>query len=427
MVIERHLFKRTETKNGKKEVRWYYWFYDENGKQVKKSCGRHGKPCYLKREAEAYLAMLEEKDRLEQEAYDNARKIRLCDIGATLYDSDSFFMKLKEAHGRKLQPQTVHQKKRIMRLILEEFGDRIPNTIEEGEIENFLVSLDYKNSFKNTILSVFRDLFSECKRLKLVTHRLDIEGFSRTNIRKKDILTMEQLSMMFPNDKEKLSEIWSVSGSDRYIGIDGLVHANGFMFGVMFRLMASTGLRPGEVRAICIDQIQQGGLFINRMLDTYDVERSYLKKGNAENTKQRTVLLPSKMSELLNEYVKIRPKCDSGYIFSMHGDFIKSSTLDRRFANGLMKLKILSFEKSKRENGSVKIVTDPTKRLSPHSLRFTYNTYTVNSNLLPGEVLRKMIGHNSAEMTDYYTRPDLAAELKGLQPYQKTVDEIWNR
>lgn len=426
MEIERHLFKRTETKNGKKEVRWYYWYYDENGKQVKKSCGQHGKPCLLKREAEAFIAALAEQDRADEEAKRLARQIRLRDVGENLYAPESFFMKLKVAHGKSLQPQTLHQKKRIMSIILDEFGDRVPETIEEGEIENFVISLDYKNSYKNTILSTFRDLFSECKRLKLVKHRLDIDGFSRSNTRKKDIFTMEQLGMMFPDDTAKMSEIWSVNGSDRYMGIDGLVHENGFMFGVMFRLMASTGLRPGEVRAICIDQIQRGGLFINRMLDTYDVQRSYLKKGSAENTKQRTVLLPSKMSELLNEYVKIRPQCESGYIFAMNGDFVKSSTLDRRFSSGLMKLGILSFEKSRRTNGSIKVVTDPAKILTPHSLRFTYNTYTVNSNLLPGDVLRKMIGHNSAEMTDYYTRPDLEAELKGLQPYQKTVDEIWN-
>lgn len=428
MNTERHLFKRTETKNGKKEIRWYYWFYDDNGKQVKKSCGQHGKPCYLKREAEAFLAELEEKDRQEQAEYENAKKIRLGDVGENLYGYDSFFMKLKEAHGKTLQPQTIHQKKRIMRLILEKFGDRIPDTIEEGEIENFLISLDYKNSFKNTILSVFRDLFSECKRLQLVKHRLDIDGFSRTNTRKKDILTMEQLAMMFPTDSGKLAEIWTIKsdGSDRYIGIDGISHSNGFMFGVMFRLMVSTGLRPGEVRAICIDQIQKGGLFISRMLDSYDVERSYLKKGNLENTKQRTVLLPSKMTELLDEYIKIRPKCERGYIFSMNGKFISGDSLDRRFANGLMKLGILKYEKVRLPNGKIKIVTDKAKRLTPHSLRFTYNTYTVNSNLLPGDVLRKMIGHNSEAMTDYYTRPNLETELKGLQPYQKTVDEIWN-
>ena len=421
-MVERHLFKRTETKNGKKEVRWYYWFYDEDGKQVKKSCGQHGKPCYLKREAEAYLAMLAEKDRQEQEEYENARKIRLRDVGSTLYDSDSYFMKLKDAHGRNLQPQTVQQKKRLMKLVLDEFGDRIPETIDEAEIENFLVSLDYKN----TLLSVLRDLFSECKRLKLVKHRLDIEGFSRTNTRKKDILTMEQLSMMFPDDSERLSEIWSVGGSDEYTGLDGTIYRYGFMFGVMFRLMASTGLRPGEVRAICIDQIQTGGLFINRMLDSYDVERPYLKKGSVENPKQRTVLLPSKMSELLNEYVKIRPVCERGYIFSMDGKFITQGCLDSRFKRGLANLGIIE-SKVVRENGKKKIVYDDSKILTPHSLRFTYNTYTVNSNLLPGEGLRKMIGHNSAEMTNYYTRPDLAAELKGLQPYQKTVDEIWNK
>lgn len=411
MKKDRHLFKRTETKNGKKEVRWYYWYYDENGKQVKKSCGQHGKPCYLKREAEACLAVLEEKDRLEQEEYENARKIRLRDVGSTLYDSDSFFMKLKEAHGRNLHPQTVEQKKRLMNLILAEFGDRIPETIDEAEIENFLVSLDYKNSYKNTILSVLRDLFSECKRLKLVKHRLDIDGFIRTDREKKDILTMEQLSLMFPDDRTKLAEIWSVRGADKYIGIDGNAHDYGFMFGVMFRLMASTGLRPGEVRAICIDQIQDGGLFINRMIDSYDVERPYLKKGSVENRKQRTVLLPSKMAELLNEYIEARPPCEQNYIFSLRGNFVKQGILDSRFKKGIVKLGIYNAEK---------IIT-------PHSLRFTYNTYTVNSNLIPGDVLRKMIGHNSQIMTDYYTRSDLAAELKGLQPYQKTVDEIWNK
>lgn len=411
MKKERHLFKRTETKNGRKETRWYYWFYDENGKQVKKSCGQHGKPCYLKKEAEAYLALLEEQDRREEEEYKLARQIRLYDVGSTLYDDDSLFMKLKAAHGKALQPQTITQKKRLMKIILAEFGERIPETIEEGEIENFLISLEYKNSYKNTILGVLRDLFGECKRLQLVKHRLDVDGFIRSDRQKKDILTMEQLSLLFPDDVEKLTENWSVKGTDKYIGIDGKPHAYGFMFGVMFRLMASTGLRPGETRAICIDQIQDGGLFINRMIDSYDVEQPYLKKGSIENPKQRTVLLPSKMAELLNDYLEVRPQCKKNYIFSKDGEFILQGLLDARFKYCIKKLGIYDAEKV----------------LTPHSLRFTYNTYTVNSNLIPAEVLRKMIGHNSQIMTDYYTRPDLEAQLQGLQPYQKNVDEIWNK
>lgn len=409
--MERHLFKRTETKNGRKETRWYYWFYDENGKQVKKSCGQHGKPCYLKKEAEAFLAHLEEQDRENQRERQEAQQVRLKDVGANLYDDDSFFMKLKMARGKALHSQTIAQKKRILKSIMSEFGERIPKTIEEGEIENYIISLDYKNSYKNTILGVFRDLFSECKRLKVVEHKLDIECFSRVNTEKKDILTLEQLKILFPSDKNKLAEVWSVTKNDKYIGIDGLVHSYGFMYGVMFRLMASTGLRPGEVRAVCIDQIQEGGLFVNRMLDVYDNLCAYLKKGNDENKKQRTVLLPSEMAKLLEEYIAIRPKCEQGFIFSFNGLFVSENRLAKRFKYGITKAGICS-------SG---------KRLSPHSLRFTYNTYTVNSNLIPAEVLRKMIGHNSQIMTDYYTRPDLEAQLQGLQPYQKNVDEIWNK
>lgn len=253
-------------------------------------------------------------------------------------------------------------------------------------------------------------MFSECKRLKIVDHKLDIDCFARINTDKKDILSLEQLKVLFPHDKNKLAEIWSVEKGDRYIGIDGLVHPYGFMYGVMFRLMASTELRPGEVRAICIDQIQDGGLFVNRMLDAYDNLCTYLKKRNEENKKQRTVLLPSEMTNLLDEYIAIRPKCEQGFLFSFNGLFISESRLAKRFKYGITKAGICS-------DG---------KHLSPHSLRFTYNTFTVNSNLLPGEVLRKMIGHSSQTMTDYYMRSDLKAELKGLQPYQKNIDEIWN-
>ena len=120
--------------------------------------------------------------------------------------------------------------------------------------------------------------------------------------------------------------------------------------------------------------------------------------------------MPSKMSELLNMYINIRPLCEDGYIFAVRGKIVSQDCLGHRFRNAIVKLGIY----------------DKSKVLTPHSLRFTYNTYTVNSNLLPGDVLRKMIGHKSQAMTDYYTRSDPETELKGLQPYQKDIDEIWN-
>ena len=57
-----HLYQRTLTRNGKKIKAWYYWYYDEFGKQIRKSCGKDGKPCILKRDAEAYISNLKEEE-----------------------------------------------------------------------------------------------------------------------------------------------------------------------------------------------------------------------------------------------------------------------------------------------------------------------------------------------------------------------------
>ena len=411
-MVERHLFKRVvEKKNGKKEIRWYYWFYDENGKQVKKSCGQHGKPCLLKREAETYIAELAEKDKQEIRAKEDEQKIRLRDIGETLYNSDSPFMQLKNARGRTYLPQTINAKQTLMKIVLEKFGDRIPDTIEDSEVEDFLISLDYSNSYRNQILQVMKDAFEECKRLKIVKHKLDVDRFAN-NCKKKDIFTIDELVKMFPSDVDKLTEVWSNPYQKKlYIGVDGKVHNYGFMIGVMFRLMASTGLRPGECRAICIDQIRENGLLVNKMLDGRNILRHYLKTGNDNNLRQRTVLLPTKMATLLNMYVKQRPESDTDFIFSENGHFLITAFLNTYFRRILIKLGIY----------------DGTRKLSPHSLRFTYNTYTVNSNLIPENVLRKMIGHKSEEMTDYYTRPDLDSQLEGLLPYQEMINEIWDK
>lgn len=410
-MIDRHLFKRVvENKNGKKEVRWYYWFYDDNGKQVKKSCGQHGKPCLLKREAEAYLAQLAEKDKQEEAARKEAQKVRLRDIGATMFVDNSIYLQLKAARGVRFLPQTLKQKRLIMQIILNEFGDRIPDTIEEAEVENFLITLNYSNSYRNLILGVIKELFRECKRLKIVKHSLEIDSFSKSDSRKKDIFSMQELSIMFPNSIEKLTEVWETQRVYRYIGVDGKTHSYGLVYGVLFRLMASTGLRPGECRAICIDQIRENGLLVNKMLDAKEELQHYLKKGNESNLRQRTVLIPDKMAEVLELYLQQRPKSDTDFIFTSRGHLITGRDVTRYFKVILKKLGIY----------------DGKRILSPHSLRFTYNTYTVNSNLLPESVLRKMIGHKSEGMTDYYTRPDLDSQLAGLLPYQQTVNEIWD-
>ena len=66
----------------------------------------------------------------------------------------------------------------------------------------------------------------------------------------------------------------------------------------------------------------------------------------------------------------------------------------------------------------MKINTDKSRKLVPHSLRFTYVTRMRTE--LPVEDVRQLVGHNSVEMTEYYTRPTLS-ELKPLIEKSKDV------
>ena len=49
-----HLFRKTVTlKSGKQVKRWYYWYYDSNGKRKNRVCPN----CGIKADAEAYYNM----------------------------------------------------------------------------------------------------------------------------------------------------------------------------------------------------------------------------------------------------------------------------------------------------------------------------------------------------------------------------------
>ena len=94
----RHLYQRTITRNGKSFKAWYYWFYDEDGKQVRKSCGQNGKPCIRKRDAEAFIASLDAGYEIRQP---------LKDMFTGMYNFDSEFMIKFRLKGRENVESTI--------------------------------------------------------------------------------------------------------------------------------------------------------------------------------------------------------------------------------------------------------------------------------------------------------------------------------
>jgi integrase len=224
---------------------------------------------------------------------------------------------------------------------------------------------------------------------------------------------------LFPDDFGALARIW---GDDE-----------GYMFGVFFALMVSTGLRKGEARAIHTRQlivtdgrriipmigedgaenpsaeqfiVKTYGLIIDRMFDSEGELVMHLKKGSdEENRKWRVVALPEKTVRYLERYLLIRPP--GQLLFTYSGARIQANYSERRLARALKNAGIST------EN----------RKLPPHSLRYTYNTKM--RRLVPKELLQMMIGHESDAMTDLYTRAQLDEQFLALNDHSAQINKFW--
>ena len=63
------------------------------------------------------------------------------------------------------------------------------------------------------------------------------------------------------------------------------------------------------------------------------------------------------------------------------------------------------------------------RNLVPHSLIYTYVTLLRRTS--PVDEVRRLVGHTSASMTEYYTRPGLSDLLQNANNFKSTVDRIF--
>ncbi|MEI6387249.1 MAG: site-specific integrase [Spirochaetota bacterium] len=161
------------------------------------------------------------------------------------------------------------------------------------------------------------------------------------------------------------------------------------MFAALFCLLVSAGLRPGEGRAIHLDQLYRkaGGIIVDRAYD----DRTDLvdpKKSRADDPRYRVAYVPEKTWRILDYWLERRkePQDWPGLLFHYHGAPIGTGYVADRLAYGLA-------------GAGVNVVG---RRISPHSCRYTYDTKM--KHVLPPGILREFIGHRSEQMTDHYDR-----------------------
>jgi integrase len=103
----------------------------------------------------------------------------------------------------------------------------------------------------------------EAKREGIIDMLPDFEPFKR-NGKRQDTLSSEELYKLFPFDEKQLIEIWKRPDDMRK------EHPEiALMFGTLFCVTVSAGLRSGEIRALHTEQVSlpYSGLVIDRAID----------------------------------------------------------------------------------------------------------------------------------------------------------------
>jgi len=307
--------------------------------------------------------------------------------------------------GYILKPSTVQQYRRfLVNYILPEFGSLKFNNVYPANVEDFLLGKKLSNSCRNGIIHTLKLVMREAKREGIIKLLPEIEPFKRMS-KRQDVLSSQELIELFPFDEKELINVWK-RPSDMRKERD----VRALMFGTLFCVAVSAGLRSCEVRALHTAQVSipYSGLIIDRALDEKG-QIGPLKMATSIDTRARVVLIPEITLNMLQRWLYRVHKCPGwpGLIFPYRGKPVTGYYILDRFKFGLSRLGI----------------DYKTRRLTVHCLRYTYNTKM--KTLLSAQVLKEFMGHKSDAMTEHYDNPILLERLEAFQKDRPAVEKFW--
>ena len=306
-----------------------------------------------------------------------------------MYLSESQHLKILESFGKHPAQNTLTQKRALIKVIISDFGTFDIRELSVHQVQLRLMNdIFHSSSWKNMYLSLLSEIYDfttfVCPRQ---IERPNFLSFVR-NSKKCDVFYTEELNKLF------LPENWETK--DMYL---------------FFLLTFNCGLRLGECRGLLVRQLffEEKVLLVDGFCDRDGKRINHCKKGSENNKKMRIAPLSEKLIKELSEYIEENNKKPGDFLFSTEGKAINAEHARRVFYKALKKSGI------KREN----------RKLVPHSLRFTYVTRM--RRLLDIESTRKIVGHATPEMTEYYTRSNLQDLIDGLNKETfQALEQLFN-
>lgn len=359
------------------KTKWYFTYRD--GTKV------HSKTCRnCKTEKEALFVMNEFKKKSI-----SGNQYLIKNIASDMFTNESEHLKRLENFGKHLSDDTIQQKRQFIQLIIKKFGNYKLNELHISDIESYLLK-DFKHSgsWKNFFLETFGNIYEESLwKCKNPVPKPQFQKFAR-NSRKPDVFTEKELNQIFNK------ELWI-----------------SYKEWLLFYITASCGLRLGEARALQVRQFQihEGVLVVDGFLKRSGLRTNYNKKGNPNDRKIRCVPVPNRVLMEIVGYIT-RHKLDNN-------DFLFLDDYGKTYTNCHLEH---TFKKVVKASG----IDIHEKKFVPHSLRFTYVTKMRTA--FSVEDVRKMVGHTSTEMTEYYTRMMISDMCRTLQPARSVVSELFD-
>ena len=356
--------------------------------------------------ATALIAWLKKKQAEGGALRIKAEDITIGEFAKEMFTEGASHIKRWIEKGYILKPQTIGQHRRhLVNYLIPEFGKLPLGKIRPAQVENFLLEQRLSNSSRNTILYTFKLVMKEAKREGLIEMVPEFEPFKRSS-KRQNVLSSEELGALFPYDEKELIKIWK-RPDDMRKERDEIA----LMFGTLFCVAVSAGMRSGEIRAVFSEQVSlpNSGLVIDRAVDVRG-KIGLLKKGTEKDTRSRAVIIPEKSLKILERWLDRMPECPEypGLVFPYRSKMVSGYYILDRFRYGLDRLGI-DHEK---------------RRLTVHCLRYTYNTRMKTK--LPGDILREFLGHRSIGMTDHYDNPILIERLTAFQDIRSRVEQFWS-
>lgn len=273
--------------------------------------------------------------------------------------------------------------------ILPKFGPLPLTAISKAAVEDWLVTLPLANATRNHILYTLRTILREARAAKLIKENplQEPEPFGK-DFHPRDVFSAAELRLLFPED---LLAVWRTRWR-----------------GLFFLLLASTGIRSGEARALSWRQVLwgEGALLIDRAVKGGDLGGI----GPTKTGETRVVLLPSRTLTELTAWQREQA-------WNEPDDLVFAGAVGRRIPMSAAAIShsltpILTRAGISREG----------RNLVVHSFRHTYNTAL--RRLVPAETLRALTGHKSVAMSDRYDHPSRHAMIEALSPARLAVENL---